>query len=85
MNIKAKLEEIFKRKLPERREIIVLNSENDTLVSLYKEFSIGFLLEFFKAERFVMMDLKEQRVFEIKEMDPEEFFDMIEVVDTNVH
>jgi len=85
VGLREELEARFGRKLPEDRDVLVMDAENDVLVALPRSFTIATLFTYFRTEFPVMLDLKHERVFAVEEVTPAEFLMRLEVTpkDTN--
>lgn len=81
-DLKTELEHRFKRSFPEGRDILVFNSEENKVVALTSNgFSAGDFLKELEGEELVLVDLRRERVWEIRRSTAEEFLDRLLVYD----
>jgi hypothetical protein len=79
------LEELFKRKFPEAREVMVMDPEHNNLVALSKNQTLGFALSHITTDECLLLDMDKNRIYEVTELTTEELAGRIEVVNTDMN
>jgi hypothetical protein len=79
------MERLFARELPEERGILLLDPDNDKLIALRRDQSLGFALSYVNVERCLLVDLDKNRAYELHELSADDLEDMIEVVDKRIN
>ena len=85
MGMRDLLERMFRRAFPTERDVLILDGDNDRLVSLHKEQSLGFALSQINVERCILVDMGENKAYELHELSDDDLEDMIEVVDKRIN